>query len=67
LNNVVVVDVKTPSNPCVLDETLDPSDKFNLYIDSGLVLRRIKEITAAVNYYSRTEIAPEKEVLYEAG
>jgi len=47
---------------------LDPSDKFNLYIDGGPVLRRIKEITAAVNYYSRAiEIAPEKGVLYEAG
>jgi hypothetical protein len=68
LDNIVVVDAKTPSESAgLLDETLDPADKFNLYIIQARIEENKRDYHAAVKFYTRAiELAPEKRGLYEA-
>ncbi len=53
LDNIVVVDAKAPSESAgLLDETLDPADKFNLYIIQARIEENKRNYHAAVNFIS---------------
>jgi tetratricopeptide (TPR) repeat protein len=66
-DDIAIVDTKNPSESTEgLDETLDPSDKFNLYIDQARIEENKRNYQAAINLYTRAiELAPEKRDFYE--
>jgi len=67
-DNIAIVDTKIPSEFTEgLDETLDPADKFNLYIDQARIEENKRNYQTAINLYTRAiELAPEKRDFYVA-
>ncbi len=67
LDNIAIVESKNPSESTEgLDETLEPADKFNLYVDQARIEENKRNYQAAINLYTRAiELAPEKRGFYE--
>jgi tetratricopeptide (TPR) repeat protein len=66
-DNVVVTEAKTLYDPLgLMDETLEPADRFNLYIIQARVEENKRNYAAAIKMYSRAiELAPDKREVYE--
>jgi tetratricopeptide (TPR) repeat protein len=64
---VVVTEAKTQSESLgLMDETLEPADRFNLYIIQARIEENKRNYAAAIKMYSRAiELAPEKREVYE--
>jgi tetratricopeptide (TPR) repeat protein len=67
LDNIVMADKKNPTNSSGrIDETTDPADKFNQYIDQARLEEKKRNYQTAINLYSRAiDLAPEKRDTYE--
>jgi tetratricopeptide (TPR) repeat protein len=67
LDNIAVVETKTPSESLVLmDETLDSADKSTLYINQARIEENNRNYPVAMDLYSRAiTLAPEKREFYE--
>jgi len=67
LDNIVVADAIKPTNSSGrVDETMNPADEFNQYIDQARLEEKKRNYQSAINLYSRAiDLAPEKRNIYE--
>jgi len=67
LDNIAIADAKNPSELSDrFDETLDSTEKFNLYIDQARIEENKRNYQAAIDLYSKAIVlAPDKRDFYE--